>query len=426
MKKSKSRLALTICLVGLLGAGITATAATEGRKANLKSTGNIDAVIENKKIYISSADLRYLADEIDILEDTYKTNTVDALNSIGTYFKADGTVVYDAGANEADTPEAKKLLSFKNLQDAISASQSVDSLSQTQATDEKGNKLYYVDKAASDSSNLMKTTTVNTGYPVYYRAVTAEYLSAGTAAWVDGTLIKGTGASNAAYYRQGVTAGETKAMVGTATADKVLAGYTFTNSTQSGIAGTMVNRGILNWNPTSNTTQTIQPGYYSGGTLNSAGAYNAGVAKGATDSRVGTATADKVLTGYTFTNSAGAGIAGTMVNRGTLNWNPDNGTTYTVQPGYYSGGTLDSSGAYNAGIAFADNRVDTNNKSYIEGVKAGKDAITIITIKTPVWTNYGGVQTVDIQLEKQSDGRWQNVYMSGTLGEKYYGSVGLE
>ena len=147
------------------------------------------------------------------------------------------------------------------------------------------------------------------------------------------------------------------------------------------------------------------------------------MAKGAADSRVGTATADKVLTGYTFTNSAGAGIAGTMVNRGTLNWNPTSSTTQTIQPGYYSGGTLDSSGAYNAGIAFADNRVDTNNKSYIEGVKAGKDAITIITIKTPVWTDYGGVQTVDIQLVKQSDGRWKNVYL--TSGD-YYGSVGLE
>ena len=56
-------------------------------------------------------------------------------------------------------------------------------------------------------------------------------------------------------------------------------------------------------------------------------------------------------------------------------------------------------------------------------MKAGKDAITIITIKTPVWTDYGGVQTVDIQLVKQSDGRWKNVYISS--GD-YYGSVGLE
>ena len=155
---------------------------------------------------------------------------------------------------------------------------------------------------------------------------------------------------NIAYYNRGVTAGEAKSKVGTATADKVLSGYTFTNAAGVGIAGTMVNRGTLNWNPTSNTTQTIQPGYYSGGTLNSAGAYNAGVAKGAADSRVGTATADKVLSGYTFTNSAGAGIAGTMVNRGTLNWNPTSSTTQTIQPGYYSGGTLNSSGAYQDGF----------------------------------------------------------------------------
>ncbi len=349
MKKNTLKAAVVIGVLSILGAGMTVAAAATGRRANLKSTGNIDAVIEEKKIYISSADLRYLADEIDTLEDTYKSNTVDALNSIGTYFKADGTVVYDAGANEVDTPDKKTLLSFKNLKDAISSSQSVSSLSKTQATDKNGNKLYYADKAASDSNNLMKTTTTNTGYPVYYRAATAEYLSAGMAAWVNGTLIKGNGAVNAAYYNQGVSDGkqiaEADTRVGTATADKVLRGYTFTNSNASGIAGTMVDRGALNWNPTTATTYTVQPGYYSGGTLNSSGAYQAGGAA----ARVGTATADKVLSGYTFTNSNASGLTGTMANRGALNWNPTTATTYTVQPGYYSGGVLNSSNAYNAG-----------------------------------------------------------------------------
>ena len=63
----------------------------------------------------------------------------------------------------------------------------------------------------------------------------------------------------------------------------------------------------------------------------------------------GDATADKVLSGLTFSNSSGIGLTGIMPNRGALNWNPSSSTTYTVQPGYYSGGTLNSSGAYNAG-----------------------------------------------------------------------------
>jgi hypothetical protein len=68
------------------------------------------------------------------------------------------------------------------------------------------------------------------------------------------------------------------------------------------------------------------------------------------DSRLGNATADKVLTGSTFSSSVGTNVSGTMVNRGTLNWNPSSKTTYTVPAGYYSGGTLNSTNAYNAGV----------------------------------------------------------------------------
>ncbi|MGN0307246.1 MAG: hypothetical protein ACI4DN_03405 [Lachnospiraceae bacterium] len=282
MKKRKIILAMIIWLTGcmVLGMGISAAATGTGRRANLKSAGSIDVQIDNQEIYISSSDFRYLADEIDTLENTYKMNIVDALNSIGSYFKADGTVVYEQGLNEVTASEEKTALSFKNLKDAIEASQSVVSLSQTQATDKDGRLLFYKDKVSSDSKNLLNTTTTNTGYPVYYQAVKSENLSAGTAAWVDGELIKGKGSDNVAFYNQGVAAGEANSKVGTATADKVLSGYTFTNATGVGIAGTMVNRGTLNWNPTSSTTQTIQPGYYSGGTLNSSGAYQEGFNKG--------------------------------------------------------------------------------------------------------------------------------------------------
>ena len=65
----------------------------------------------------------------------------------------------------------------------------------------------------------------------------------------------------------------------------------------------------------------------------------------------GTAVASEVLEGKTFSNSSSAGLTGTMPNRGALNWNPSSSTTYTIPAGYYSGGTLDSSGAYNAGVA---------------------------------------------------------------------------
>lgn len=63
----------------------------------------------------------------------------------------------------------------------------------------------------------------------------------------------------------------------------------------------------------------------------------------------GTATEEQVLEGYTFSNSKSVGKLGSMPNRGTLNWNPTTNTNYTIPAGYYSGGTLNSSGAYNAG-----------------------------------------------------------------------------
>jgi hypothetical protein len=69
------------------------------------------------------------------------------------------------------------------------------------------------------------------------------------------------------------------------------------------------------------------------------------------DSKLGTASVDQVLSGATFSSTKGTNITGTMANNGALNWAPTSSTTYTVVAGYYSGGTLDSSAAYNAGLA---------------------------------------------------------------------------
>jgi hypothetical protein len=71
------------------------------------------------------------------------------------------------------------------------------------------------------------------------------------------------------------------------------------------------------------------------------------------DSKLGTASTDQVLSGATFSSATGTNITGTMANNGELNWAPTSSTTYTVPAGYYSGGTLDSSGAYNAGQSSA-------------------------------------------------------------------------
>lgn len=98
--------------------------------------------------------------------------------------------------------------------------------------------------------------------------------------------------------------------------------------------------------------------------------YNAGVSA----TKKGNATAGQVLTGYTFTNASGVGVSGSMPNRGVLNWNPGGASSYGVPAGYYSGGTLNSTAAYNKGVADADNRANGNSVNYQSGYNAGVSA----------------------------------------------------
>ena len=71
--------------------------------------------------------------------------------------------------------------------------------------------------------------------------------------------------------------------------------------------------------------------------------------------------ANNTGTKYTASNASSDGFAGSMVNRGALNWSGNN-TTATVAAGYYSGGTLDSRPSYNSGY----------NNGYNAGVNAVK------------------------------------------------------
>ena len=92
----------------------------------------------------------------------------------------------------------------------------------------------------------------------------------------------------------------------------------------------------------------------------------------------GDAEATQILTGKKVIVK-GTEITGTMANRGNLNWNPSSSTSYTVPAGYYSGGTLNSSGAYNtgysAGVSAADNRANASSVNYQTGFNNGKYGI---------------------------------------------------
>lgn len=92
---------------------------------------------------------------------------------------------------------------------------------------------------------------------------------------------------------------------------------------------------------------------------------------GAPASEFGTAAAANVLTGQTFTSQNGVKVSGTMPNRSTLGWAPNGPETYAVPAGYYTGGWLNAKPAYEAGIAYADSRVNTSSVSYDAGYAAG-------------------------------------------------------
>ena len=140
---------------------------------------------------------------------------------------------------------------------------------------------------------------------------------------------------------------------------------------------------------------------------------------GAEASKVGTATAVKVLAGYTFTNSDGVGIDGTMPVIQSFGVGLRCGASHTIPKGYHDGTSkviandlasqtqatasaanitsgktayvngvmitgsgADNTAHYNAGVAAADGRVNTNSQSYIQGYAAGLAAGAASSQKT--------------------------------------------
>ena len=126
-----------------------------------------------------------------------------------------------------------------------------------------------------------------------------------------------------------------KQSTGNATVADVLEGKTFSNSSNVGLTGTMVNRGTLNWSG-SNTTYTVPAGYYSGGTLDSRPSYNAGVT--AADNRANP-NSTNYKTGYN--NGYNAGYNASTIQYITTAKNSSKSvtsisTSYTVtSPGKY-------------------------------------------------------------------------------------------
>ena len=115
----------------------------------------------------------------------------------------------------------------------------------------------------------------------------------------------------------------------------------------------VANRGAFSKTYTPSTSRQTQNG--------SAGYYSSITTVCNAVSLSGNASTSHVLSGKTFYTTSLTRQTGTMANRGNLNWSPSGSSSYSVPAGYYSGGTLNSSSAYNSG--------------YNNGVNAGKQTM---------------------------------------------------
>lgn len=111
---------------------------------------------------------------------------------------------------------------------------------------------------------------------------------------------------------------------GTAGASQVLTGYTFSNDSDIGVAGTMTNNGAVSESVGVGGTYTIPAGYHNG----------SGTVTGPTLS--GNAGAANVLKDKTFYSDSGTKQTGTMANNGAWSKSVSSTTAQTGGAGYYS------------------------------------------------------------------------------------------
>lgn len=142
--------------------GIPVTASADIWTDEIDSHGVIN--YDNGKMLLNAVDFAALADRTYALADAYTVLMCRALNGIGTYFDAGGNVNHEAQTGNSI------VLGIGQIAEGIRQSQSIDNPA--------------------------------------FSSVTAENLTAGTAAWVNGQCIIGNGADNENSYRRGREDGE--------------------------------------------------------------------------------------------------------------------------------------------------------------------------------------------------------------------------
>lgn len=190
---------LSVCIVTTAAGSSTAT------KSSLRSQGAIRYQEGTESVVIDSADLYTLADRLDM----FKVRVAQQLGAMGTYLSKnpDGTPLtseeglYAVHQKPSSSGEADPLsLSFETILEGIAASQSIPTDPAVYGMG-AGTTLY------KGTDGKLYSSMQEGAEEIRIQAATAENLSAGTAAWVNGRLILGTGGDNKAYHDLGCQKG---------------------------------------------------------------------------------------------------------------------------------------------------------------------------------------------------------------------------
>ena len=179
----------------------------QGTAAELKSYGAIVYQKGSDNIRIDSQDLYALAEQIDQV----KLEVVNQLKAMNTYFTASEGItlntsedinVVHAEPYEEDFVDPLEV-NFDTLLEGIAVSQTISSEISEYGYPE-GTQLYRT------KDGKLTDTFVSGAQEITIASATADNLSAGMAAWVDGNLILGNGEENQDYYKTGYDEAYTK------------------------------------------------------------------------------------------------------------------------------------------------------------------------------------------------------------------------
>lgn len=106
----------------------------------------------------------------------------------------------------------------------------------------------------------------------------------------------------------------------------------------------------------------------------------------------GNASVGDVLSGKTFANASNDSLTGTMPNRGAWTGETTGNENVAIPAGYHNGsGYVSGAGAYNAGVAAADSKVNKESASYKDGYNEGyMSFLGGSTISNTICTDFGG------------------------------------